>query len=74
MRQAGVGVTIQYPQALPLLRAYASHGHTAADFPNAANVASRVLSLPMYPELTATQIAYVVEELRRVASVSGETA
>ena len=71
MQQDGVSVTIQYPQALPLLTAYKSYGHTEADFPVAAELAAHVISLPMYPELTVEQIRYVVACLKSALDVSG---
>ena len=71
MQQAGVSATIQYPQALPLLTAYKSYGHTEADFPVAAQQAAQVISLPMYPELTVEQIRYVAACLRSALDVSG---
>jgi dTDP-4-amino-4,6-dideoxygalactose transaminase len=37
--------------------------HTEADYPVAARLAKRILSLPMYSELTPEQIAYVAEHV-----------
>jgi len=68
MQQAGVSVTIQYPQALPLLTAYRTWNHASADFPVAAELAARVISLPMYPELTEEQIEFVVTTLRQAVA------
>ena len=61
---AGIETAIHYPTPLPLLKAYASEGHTAADFPNATKAASQMLSLPMYPELSAEQINYIAESIK----------
>ena len=36
-------------------------GYKAGDFPMTEAAAARILSLPMYPELTESQIDYVVE-------------
>ena len=64
LEAAGIETAIHYPTPLPLLKAYASEGYTAADFPNAAKAASQMLSLPMYPELSAEQINYIAESIK----------
>ena len=60
---AGVDTIVHYPQAVPFLGAYAYKKHTPADFPVAHVHASEMLSLPMFPELTAEQQDYVVAQL-----------
>ncbi|THD04549.1 erythromycin biosynthesis sensory transduction protein eryC1 [Panacagrimonas perspica] len=55
-----VQTVVNYPVALPFVPAYARLGHTGADFPNAYGHQSRVLSLPIFPEMTAEQIDWVV--------------
>jgi dTDP-4-amino-4,6-dideoxygalactose transaminase len=47
----GVQSVVNYPVALPLLPAYARLGHTPEDFPNAYFAQSRILSLPIFPEM-----------------------
>jgi len=59
LAEHGVATGIHYPTALPLLEAYDHLGYTAADFPVAARYQNEILSLPMYPELSEDQIAYV---------------
>jgi dTDP-4-amino-4,6-dideoxygalactose transaminase len=61
---AGIETAIHYPTPLPLLKAYASEGYSAADFPNAAIAAGQMLSLPMYPELKSEQINYIAESIK----------
>lgn len=60
----GIQTAINYPLALPFVPAYARLKHTAADFPNAHHNQSRILSLPIFPEMTAAQIDAVVDGLR----------
>jgi dTDP-4-amino-4,6-dideoxygalactose transaminase len=55
----GVQTVINYPTALPFLPAYAHLGHRPADFPVAHLNQSRILSIPIYPELTEEQIRTV---------------
>jgi dTDP-4-amino-4,6-dideoxygalactose transaminase len=57
---SGIAAVVQYPTPLPLLPAYARFGHRPEDFPVAARVTGRILSIPLYPELTEAQQARVV--------------
>jgi dTDP-4-amino-4,6-dideoxygalactose transaminase len=68
LQEAGIGTGIHYPVPLHLQKAYASLGHTAADFPVAVQAASEVVSLPMFPQLTAAQQLRVVEQVARFTS------
>jgi len=58
---AGIQTGIHYPIPIHLQPAYDSLGHRAGDFPAAERQAARVLSLPMFPELTDEQIVRVAE-------------
>lgn len=57
----GVQTVINYPIALPFLPAYKRFNHQPADYPNAFRNQSKILSLPIYPELNDLQIAKVVD-------------
>lgn len=56
----GIQTVVNYPVALPFLPAYSRLGHVPEDFPNAHSNQSKILSLPMFPEMTEEQIAAVV--------------
>ena len=56
----GIQTVISYPTALPFLPAYSRFGHQPTAFPNAHRNQSRILSIPIFPEMTATQTAAVV--------------
>jgi dTDP-4-amino-4,6-dideoxygalactose transaminase len=60
LNEKGVGSGLHYPIPLHLQKAYANQGYTKGDFPVTESVAERLLSLPMFPELTKKQIEYVV--------------
>lgn len=51
----GVGCRVYYPLSLHLQPCFAYLGHQAGDFPESERAMREVLSLPMYPELTADQ-------------------
>jgi dTDP-4-amino-4,6-dideoxygalactose transaminase len=54
-----VQTAVHYPVALPLMPAYSGRGFAAADFPRAAANQGRILSLPIYPEMTEPMVQYV---------------
>lgn len=60
---AGIGTGIHYPIPLHLQQAYRSLGYTTGTFPVAEAAATRILSLPMYPELTIEQQRRVIQRL-----------
>jgi len=55
----GIHTGIHYPIPVHLLPAYADLGYRAGDFPHSEQAAAEVLSLPMYPEITADQCEQV---------------
>ena len=57
----GVQTVINYPVALPFVPAYARLGHEPRHFPNAYHNQSRILSLPIFPEMTPTQFDAVID-------------
>src|SRR5262249_54261810 len=68
LQTAGVGTGIHYPVPVHLQKAYANLGYRPGDLPVTEALAQRFLSLPMYPELGAEQIAEVVTTLRGAAT------
>lgn len=64
----GIQTGIHYPIPVHLLPAYADLGYSRGQFPHAERAANEVLSLPMYPELTAAQCEVVCSALRSLAA------
>jgi dTDP-4-amino-4,6-dideoxygalactose transaminase len=60
----GIGTGLHYPLPLHVQKAYAHLGYKEGDFPVTESVASRLLSLPMFPELTKAQIEYVANAIK----------
>ncbi|HVG33501.1 MAG TPA: DegT/DnrJ/EryC1/StrS family aminotransferase, partial [Pyrinomonadaceae bacterium] len=75
LSKAGVQTGIHYPVPVHLQPAYRLLGHKPGDFPEAERQAARVLSLPMFPELTDEQLNFVAEAIQdavsRTASLEG---
>jgi dTDP-4-amino-4,6-dideoxygalactose transaminase len=60
LEAAGIGCGVHYPVPLHLQGAYAHLGYRRGDLPETERAADEVLSLPLYPELTEAQQAFVV--------------
>lgn len=52
LRAAGVAAGVHYPAPVHLTPAFSHLGHGRGAFPNAEAAAGRILSLPIYPQLT----------------------
>jgi dTDP-4-amino-4,6-dideoxygalactose transaminase len=64
---AGIGAGIHYPTPVHLTGAFGDLGK-AGDFPVAEALSERILSLPLYPEITAEQQERVVDVLSRTTA------
>jgi len=60
---AGIGTVVNYPKALPFCPANAYLGHQPGDCPVAYANQARILSLPIYPEMTEAMIARVALQI-----------
>ena len=72
MEQEGIATTIHYPVPIHLQRAAAQYGYTRGLLPQTEALAERIVSLPMYPEMTEEQRQLVVDAVKKhvVSSVS----
>jgi dTDP-4-amino-4,6-dideoxygalactose transaminase len=70
LNDAGIECGVHYPTALPFMEAYAHYGHTPEEFPVAYSQMGRLLSLPMYAELTDEMIDFVCDTLQTAGSRS----
>jgi dTDP-4-amino-4,6-dideoxygalactose transaminase len=72
LKDKGIGTGIHYPIPLHLQKAHNSLNYLPGDFPNAECVAAEIVSLPMFPTLTAKQQACVVDEVCRFVELKDE--
>jgi len=68
LKKAGIGHEIYYPVPFHEQECFAYLGYSAASFPHSARSARRVLSLPIYPELTDSERAEVIEVVKKAVS------
>lgn len=64
LARQGITCGLHYPKPLHLQQAYAALGYAPGDFPVSERLASRLLSLPLFPELTRQQAEYVTEQIK----------
>src|SRR5882724_11051338 len=63
LSQAGISTVLNYPKALPFYPAYAYLGHVSQDFPAAYFNQTRILSLPIYPEMSEEATTHVANTI-----------
>ncbi|MFM1999847.1 MAG: hypothetical protein RL204_1794 [Bacteroidota bacterium] len=64
LKECGIETAIHYPTPLPLLPCYCNNpDEVKHQYPKATEAANRILSLPMYAELSEKQIEYVASKV-----------
>ena len=75
LEDSGVQTAVHYPLPIHLMPAYADARYKAGDFPLAEACAGRVLSLPLYPQMTKYQVERVAGEIiRLIRQINQESA
>jgi dTDP-4-amino-4,6-dideoxygalactose transaminase len=64
LNENGIDTAIHYPIALHNMNAYKYLNYTREDFPIASFNEDKILSLPMFPELSTAQIEYVASSIK----------
>jgi dTDP-4-amino-4,6-dideoxygalactose transaminase len=64
LKQKKIETEIYYPVPMHLQECFSYLGHKVGAFPESERAANETLALPIYPELSADQINYVVDSIR----------
>ena len=70
LKHAGVGTSVHF---IPLhLHSHYHHryGYKKGDFPNAEDAYERAISLPIYPDMTDTDVEYVVSAIKHIVQAN----
>lgn len=67
MRRCGIGTALHYPTPCHLQKAYSSLGYKRGDLPHSEKIANTCVSLPLFPEMTDTEVDRVIEAVNAYA-------
>jgi dTDP-4-amino-4,6-dideoxygalactose transaminase len=65
LRENGIGCNIYYPKALHLQECFSYLNYKKGDFPISEEATERVLSIPIYSEISREQQDYVISTIRK---------
>ena len=66
LEERGVQTGIYYPLPIHLQKPYQSLGYQRGDLPHVERACERVISMPLYPEMSDEQAAYAARTLREI--------
>ncbi len=64
LRGNGIEVAVHYPTPLPFMNAYSYLNHSENDFPVLLDNKSKILSLPIFPEISTNQQEYIYKKIK----------
>ena len=71
LKDNGIPSAIHYPLGLHLQQCFAPLGYKKGDFPNAELASAEVLSLPMNPYLSESQIEQIAQAVKEASAKIG---
>jgi dTDP-4-amino-4,6-dideoxygalactose transaminase len=70
--RVGIKTAVHYPVPVHLMPAYTDERYKAGDFPISEACARAVLSLPLYPHMSSSQVQQVAQEVHRLSKKAGQ--
>ena len=70
LAEQGIGTLIHYPVPAHLQKAYQYRGYKQGDLPATEFAVKRILSLPMFPQLTDEQVDYVIHNIQQYVQLN----
>ncbi len=70
LSEKGVGTLIHYPVPAHLQKAYRYRDVNEGDLPVTEYATKRILSLPMFPQLSDEQVDYVIDQIKQYVQVN----
>jgi dTDP-4-amino-4,6-dideoxygalactose transaminase len=67
LAEKGVQTAVHYPKPVHLQDAYQQLGYREGSLPHTERACARVLSMPLFPEMTDEQVEYAAQCLAEVA-------
>lgn len=64
LEKQGIACAVYYPEPLHLQQCFANLGCIQGDFPVAEDVSQKILSIPIFPEMTDKQVASVIDAIK----------
>jgi dTDP-4-amino-4,6-dideoxygalactose transaminase len=74
LEQEGIATGIHYPLPVHLQPACAHYGYQPGSIPLTEVIAAKIVSLPMYPELTTQQLEHIINTVRKHSIAEGAQA
>lgn len=68
LKENEIGTSIYYPIPLHLQKCFNYLGYKKGDFPIAEKLSTKVLALPIYPEITEDEVDFVCETIKKFYS------
>ena len=66
LEERGVQTGVYYPLPIHLQKPYQALGYQRGDLPQVERACERVISMPLYPEMTNEQAAFAAQTLREI--------
>jgi dTDP-4-amino-4,6-dideoxygalactose transaminase len=68
LEKRGIETAVHYPVPVHLQEAFAHLGYKKGDLPNTERACERVISMPVYAELTEEQVRYAASSLAEIVA------